>query len=55
MAAYSRTSAKFRSAWMPPEVAHAPMVTRNRELARICWMRSASPGVVIDPSTSDTS
>jgi hypothetical protein len=55
MAAYSRTSAKFRSAWTPPEVAQAPMVTRNRESARICRMRSASPGVVIEPSTNDTS
>ena len=36
-------------------MAHAPMVTSRRELCRICWMRSASSAVVIEPSTSDRS
>src|ERR1043166_684546 len=51
----SFTSAKFRSAWIPPDVAHAPIVIRNFEERRTCWIRSASWGVVIEPSTSDTS
>jgi len=45
----------LRSAWIPPAVAHAPMVTRIRDWSRIRRMRSASCGVVIDPSTSETS
>ena len=40
---------------MPPEVAHAPMVTRNLDACRTSRMRSASCGVVIEPSTSDRS
>ena len=36
-------------------VAHAPMVTSLPEASRMSWMRSASWGVVIDPSTSETS
>ena len=51
----SATSAKLRSAWMPPAVAQAPIVTSRRELCRICWMRSASSAVVTDPSTSERS
>ena len=51
----SATSAKLRSAWTPPEVAHAPMVTSILDCARICWIRAASWGVVTDPSTSETS
>jgi hypothetical protein len=48
-------SAKFRSAWMPPAVAQAPMEISRRERARISRMRSASSAVVIDPSTIDRS
>src|ERR1039457_1432915 len=48
----SFTSLKLRSAWIPPAVAHAPMVTRNLEARRMPWMRSASCGVVMEPSTS---
>ena len=51
----SATSAKFRRAWIPPDVAHAPMVISIRDCARTRWIRSASWGVVTDPSTSDTS
>ncbi len=51
----SATSPKFRRAWMPPAVAHAPMVIRRRETARTCWMRSISSGVVTEPSTRETS
>ena len=51
----SSTSLKLRSAWMPPAVAQAPMVTRKREARRTSWMRSASWGVVIEPSTSERS
>src|SRR5215470_20160381 len=51
----SFTSLKFRSAWMPPAVAHAPMVTRYFEARRTCWMRSASCCVVMEPSTSERS
>src|SRR5512143_2464097 len=51
----SRTSLKLRSAWMPPAVAQAPIVTRKRDCLRTCWMRSASCEVVIEPSTSVTS
>ena len=40
---------------MPPAVAHAPMVTSRRDACRTSWIRSASPGVVMDPSTSDRS
>ena len=40
----SSTSAKFRSAWIPPAVAQAPIVTRRRDLARTSWIRSASCG-----------
>ena len=40
---------------MPPAVAHAPIVTRNRDAARTRWIRSASCGVPIEPSTSDRS
>ena len=38
----SSTSAKFRSAWIPPAVAQAPIVIRVRELARTWRIRSAS-------------
>ena len=51
----SSTSAKFRSAWIPPEVAQAPIVTSRRDLARTSLIRSASSGVVIEPSTSERS
>ena len=51
----SSTSAKLRSASMPPAVAHAPIVTTRRERARTSRMRSASSAVVIDPSTIDRS
>jgi len=54
-AAYSPTSAKFRRAWMPPAVAQAPIVTRRRERRRTRRIRSASAGVVIEPSTSERS
>src|SRR6266851_10025704 len=40
---------------MPPAVAQAPIVTRNFEARRTWWMRSASWGVVMDPSTSERS
>lgn len=40
---------------MPPAVAQAPIVTRNRDCARTARMRSRSAAVVIDPSTSDRS
>ncbi len=36
-------------------MAHAPIVTRRRELSLICLIRRASAGVVIEPSTSETS
>ena len=48
----SLTSRKFRSAWIPPAVAQAPIVTRTLDARRIWWILSASCGVVIDPSTS---
>src|SRR6478672_7806004 len=51
----SRTSAKLRSAWMPPAVAQAPIVTRKRDILRTSWMRSASCAVVIEPSTRERS
>src|SRR6516162_8369585 len=54
-AANSWTSAKFRRAWMPPAVAQAPIVTRRRERRRTRRIRSASAGVVIEPSTSERS
>jgi hypothetical protein len=38
----SLTSRKFLSAWTPPDVAQAPIVTSFLERARICLMRSAS-------------
>ena len=53
--ASSSTAVKLRSAWMPPAVAQAPIETRNREDCRTSWMRSASWGVVTDPSTRETS
>jgi len=31
------------------------MVISIRDCARTCWIRSASSGVVTDPSASDTS
>jgi sulfhydrogenase subunit delta len=40
--ANSFTSPQFRSAWMPPAVAHAPMVTRCLHCARTARIRSAS-------------
>ena len=46
---------QFRSAWMPPEVAQAPMVTRKRHWRRISPIRSTSWAVVIEPSTKPTS
>ena len=53
---HSSTSARLRSAWMPPAVAQAPIVTRVRRLlADRGAMRSASCGVVMLPSTSATS
>ncbi len=55
MERYSATSAKLRSAWMPPLVAQAPIVTKRREALRTSWMRSASAVVVTEPSTSETS
>jgi hypothetical protein len=36
---------------MPPDVAQAPIVTSSFELSRSLRMRSASWGVVIEPST----
>src|SRR5271165_4265678 len=51
----SFTSLKLRSAWIPPAVAQAPIVTRNLEARRMPWMRSASCGVVMEPSTRDRS
>ena len=51
----SLTSAKLRSAWIPPAVAQAPIVTSIREASRILTMRRASRSVVTDPSTRDTS
>jgi len=40
---------------MPPDVAQAPMVTRDVELARTFLMRSMSCALAIEPSTSETS
>ena len=37
---------------MPPAVAQAPIATSVRVARRIWWIRSASRGVVIEPSTS---
>src|SRR5208283_2029222 len=51
----SFTSLKLRNAWIPPAVAQAPIVTRNLEAHRIPWIRSASCGVVMEPSTSERS
>ena len=51
----SSTSAKLRSAWMPPAVAQAPIVTSRRDMLRTLCMRSRSSGVVIEPSTSERS
>src|SRR5881394_1207774 len=51
----SSTSAKLRSACTPPAVAQAPMVTSVRDISRTRRIRSASSGVVIEPSTRDTS
>ena len=43
------------SAWMPPAVAQAPMVTSFRDCARMSRIRSASWGVLTEPSTSERS
>jgi hypothetical protein len=51
----SATSPKLRRAWIPPAVAQAPIVITRAETARTCWMRSSSSGVVIEPSTRETS
>ena len=51
----SSTSAKLRSAWIPPAAAQAPIVIRRPEAARISRMRRASSAVVIDPSTIERS
>src|SRR5262245_34591845 len=51
----SLTSLKLRNDCMPPAVAQAPIVTRNREARRTCWIRSSSCGVVTEPSTSERS
>ena len=51
----SSTSDQLRSAWIPPAVAHAPIVTSSREARRTRAIRSTSCGVVIEPSTSDRS
>src|SRR6185437_5414689 len=51
----SLTSLKFLNAWMPPAVAHAPIVIRYFDARRTAWIRSASCGVVMDPSTNDRS
>ncbi len=48
-------STKLRSAWMPPEMAQAPIVTSYRDSSRTRWMRRSSSGVVIEPSTSERS
>src|SRR6266699_2209046 len=40
---------------MPPAVAQAPMVMSVRDWSRIRWIRSASCGVVTEPSTSEMS
>src|SRR5690349_12362334 len=40
---------------MPPAVAQAPMLTSWRDCRRTSRMRSASWGVVMEPSTSETS
>jgi hypothetical protein len=45
----------LRSAWIPPAVAQAPIAMSRRERARMSRMRSASCGVVIEPSTIETS
>ena len=47
----SATSAKFRSAWIPPCVAHAPIVTRILDCwrtSRMClhWPRQRNPSQV---------
>jgi hypothetical protein len=51
----SSASAKFFSAWTPPAVAQAPIVTSFRDARRTCLIRSASCAVVTDPSTSERS
>src|SRR5918911_4305296 len=51
----SLTSLKLRNAWIPPEVAQAPIVTRYFEARRTSRILSLSCGVVIDPSTNDIS
>src|SRR3990172_11346180 len=51
----SFTSLTLRSAWMPPAVAQAPIVTRSFDAVRIARMRSASFAVVIEPSTRERS
>ena len=51
----SFTSAKFFSAWIPPAVAQAPIVISTFDVRRTSRIRSASCGVVIEPSTSETS
>ena len=40
---------------MPPAVAQAPIVTSAFETRRTSWIRSASCGVVIEPSTMERS
>jgi hypothetical protein len=45
----------LRSAWIPPAVAQAPIVIKNFDWRRTSRIRSASCGVVIEPSTSATS
>ena len=51
----SSTSWKLRSAWIPPAVAHAPIVTSRFETRRISRMRCSSAAVVTEPSTSERS
>jgi len=55
MDVYSLTLPKFRSGLDAPAVAQAPIVTSSFDERRTRWMRSASCGVVIDPSTSEMS
>ena len=48
-------SAKFRSAWIPPAFAQAPIVISLPEIRRISRIRSTSSGVETEPSTIETS
>ena len=50
-----RAQSKFLSAWIPPAVAQAPIVISAFDLRRTSRIRSASCGVVIEPSTRETS